>query len=317
MASVAEAVGRFGKVVADRFETGGGEPEDLLRGPFEALLVELGAIVGVDEVVLTGEHHLADDRVRPDYAVYVKGALVGFVEIKAPGKGADPTRFKGHDRTQWERLACLPNVVYTDGQVFALFRDGERIGPTARLAGDVETAGPSLGVFDDALETLVGSFLRWAPVAPRRPRELAQTTARLCRLLRAEVEELLSTEVGLRDLAADWRRLLFPDATDAEFADGYAQTVTFALLLARVERIELASRDLRDVSDELGNKHTLMARALAVLTDPGILPKVAVSVSTLQRVLAVVEWEKLSEKDPAAWLFFYEEFLEGYEPADR
>jgi hypothetical protein len=31
------------------------------------------------------------------------------------------------------------------------------------------------------------------------------------------------------------RRLLYPDASDDEFADGYAQTVTFALLLARVE----------------------------------------------------------------------------------
>lgn len=42
------------------------------------------------EVVLAGEHHLADERVRPDYAVFVSGALTGFVEIKAPGKGVDP-----------------------------------------------------------------------------------------------------------------------------------------------------------------------------------------------------------------------------------
>ena len=308
---------RFGEVVAERFATGGGEPEDLLRGPFEDLVDSLAAAGGNPGVVLAGEHHLADERVRPDYAVFVHGALTGFVEIKAPGKGVDPSRFRGHDRRQWERLSCLPNVLYTDGQSFALFRDGERVGPAVDLVGSIETAGRDLSVGDDSLETLFEQFLSWAPFEPRRPRELARATARLCRLLRSEVEELLVSEAGLRDLATDWRRLLYPDATDAEFADGYAQTVTFALLLARVEGITLAERDLREVSDELGANHTLMARALTVLTDPGILPKLAVSVRTLQRVLSVVDWQKLSGSDPAAWLYFYEEFLDGYDPALR
>lgn len=135
-------------------------------------------------------------------------------------------------------------------------------------------------------------------IGPRWRRDVPESsTARLCRLLRSEVEELLVSETGLRDLATDRRRLLYPDATDARFADGYAQTVTFALLLARVEGISLAERDLREVSDDLGANHTLMARALAVLTDPGILPKLAVSVRTLQRVLSV-DWKKLSKSDP-------------------
>jgi hypothetical protein len=38
-------------------------------------------------------------------------------------------------------------------------------------------------------------------------------------------------------LARDWRNLLFPTASDETFADGYAQTLTFALLLARTENI--------------------------------------------------------------------------------
>lgn len=115
----------FGVAVAGRFATGGGELEDLLRGPLENLLGALAGELGFD-MQLAGEHHLADERVRPDYAVYVSGVLVGFLEVKAPGKGVDPARFRGHDRQQWQRLSCLPNVMYTDGQSFALFRDGER-----------------------------------------------------------------------------------------------------------------------------------------------------------------------------------------------
>lgn len=316
-AGLAAAVDAFGASVAARFATGGGEPEELIRGPFERLLDDLAELSGVGDLVLAGEHHLADQRVRPDYAVHVGNALVGFAELKAPGKGVDPNRFRGHDRRQWERLACLPNLLYTDGQTFALYRDGERVGQQVRLTGDVETAGHVLAAPDDRLLGLAEDFLRWQPVPPRRPRELALSAARLCRLLRAEVAELLVTDVGLRALAEDWRRLLFPEASDEQFADGYAQTITFALLLARVEGIELAGRDLGAVASELGQRHTLVGRALDILTDPGVQDRLAVSVSTLQRVLSVVDWPTISRGEPAAWLYFYEDFLDGYDPALR
>ena len=63
---------------------------------------------------------------------------------------------------------------------------------------------------------------------------MAHITARLCRLLRDEVTEQLALKSeALTALAEDWRRLLLPEATDERFADGYAQTVTFGLLMAR------------------------------------------------------------------------------------
>lgn len=254
---------------------------------------------------------------RPDYSVHVGGALIGFVELKAPGRGVDTSRFRGHDKQQWERLACLPNVLYTDGQSFALYRNGERVGAVARLVGDVETSGAKLAVDGDSLVTVVGEFLSWQPIPPSQPRELAVIAARLCRLLRAEVEELLTTEKALEALAEDWRRLLFPEASDSEFADGYAQTVTFALLLARTEGIEFTGRKLHDIAEDLGARHTLMGQALDVLTSSVVLRDQAISVRTLQRVLSVVDWPKLSGGNPAAWLYFYETFLEGYDPRLR
>lgn len=318
MSVIDSAISTYGAQVAARFATGGGEPEDLLRGPFENLIAAGADHLGATDVVLAGEHHLAEARIRPDYAVHVGGAIVGFVELKAPGRGVDTGRYKGHDRKQWERLACLPNVLYSDGGDFALYRDGERVGRIVRLEGDITTAGSDLRTGDGALVALIADFLNWTPIPPRRPRDLARVTARLCRVLRAEVGELLHGEAqGLHDLADDWRRLLYPDATDDEFADGYAQTVTFALLLARVEDVAVTGRDLRDVAAELGAKHTLMGRALAVLTDPAVLPKLAGPVETLRRVLGVTDWMTVSRSDPDAWLYFYEEFLEHYDPALR
>jgi hypothetical protein len=72
------------------------------------------------------------------------------------------------------------------------------------------------------------------------PRQLAQTCVRLCRLLRDEVAEQLDRGgKTLTRLANDWRHLLFPGASNAQFADGYAQAVTFGLLLAREQGISL------------------------------------------------------------------------------
>ena len=184
---------------------------------------------------------LSDLKTRPDYSITVNKALVGFVELKAPGKGANPARFKDpHDKEQWERLRSLPNLLYTDGNSFGLWQDGNAVGSVLTLQGDIETAGAKLAP-PAGLLPLFENFLRWQPVAPRSARELAHTTARLCRLLRDEVTEQLALKSqALTDLATDWRKLLFPDATDERFADGYAQAVTFGMLMARAKGIPLS-----------------------------------------------------------------------------
>lgn len=93
-----------------------GNPEDQLRAPFEQLLgdfAELSKLRRAD-VVAVGESSLGDLKTRSDYAVTVR-SLVGHIELKAPGKGADPRKFKEpHDKSQWEKLQSLPNLTYTD-----------------------------------------------------------------------------------------------------------------------------------------------------------------------------------------------------------
>lgn len=61
-----------------------------------------------------------------------------------------------------------------------------------------------------SLLQLIELFLQWQPIAPRTARELANVTARLCRLLRDEVVEALARKAeALTTLATDWRGLLF------------------------------------------------------------------------------------------------------------
>ena len=105
----------------------------------------------------------------------------------------------------------------------------------------------------------------------RSPHEVAEGTgrksARLCRLLRDEVtEQLAIRSPALTALAADWRKLLFPEANDQQFADGYAQAVTFGLLMARARNIRLAD-GLDQVGKQLGKTNSLIGAALRLLTD--------------------------------------------------
>jgi len=246
-----------------------GQPEDQIRAPVEELLGQLAELCQFPKgtVAAVGESSVSDLKTRPDYAISVHNALVGFIELKAPGKGADPRKFKDpHDKAQWEKLRSLPNLIYTDGNGFSLWQDGELVGSVISLIGDIESSGNKLQA-PAALLGLFDSFLNWEPVPPRSAKDLAQSTARLCRLLRDEVTEQLSLKsVVLTELATDWRKLLFPDATDERFADGYAQAVTFGLLMARAKNIKLSS-GLQQVAETLSQTSSLIGAALRLLTD--------------------------------------------------
>jgi hypothetical protein len=312
-----EVVSRFGESAKSKLASAvvHGEPEDQLRAPFEQLLDDLAGLCGlpVRSVVAVGETALAEDHTRPDYAVTVGGALAGFVELKAPGKGADPRRFKGHDKAQWLRLQSLPNLLYADGNEFSLWRNGELAAPVVRLVGDIETSGLHLGAAP-ALLPLFEHFFGWQPIPPRTAKELAEVCARLCRLLRDEVTEALAAKSeALTTLAADWRELLFPQASDEQFADGYAQTVTFGLLMARARGISV-STDLHAVAEELKKTASLIGTALELLTySPETRQALKTSLLTLERVLDAVDWHTISKGRADAWLYFYEDFLEVYD----
>lgn len=313
-----EAISKFGREAKSKLSNPGasGAPEEQLRAPLEALIGNLAELTGLPPgtVVAVGETSLAELKTRPDFAVTRGNVLIGFIEVKAPGKGADPRRFQDrHDREQWVKLQTLPNLIYTDGNAFSLWRDGGLEGRIVHLEGDVATAGARLTA-PDSLVSLFADFFQWEPQPPRSAAQLAVVTARLCRLLREEVVEQLERKSDpLTNLAADWRKLLFPSATDEAFADGYAQAVTFGLLMARARDITLAD-GLDRVARELRQTNTLIGAALRLLTDAADnQATLKTSLATLTRVLDAVHWPAVSKGDPEAWLYFYEEFLSVYD----
>ncbi len=87
----AGAVSAFGSEARAKLDNPAvtGAPEDQLRAPLEGLFRKLAELNGLAPagLSLVGETTLAHLQTRPDYAVSVNNALVGFIEVKAPGKG--------------------------------------------------------------------------------------------------------------------------------------------------------------------------------------------------------------------------------------
>jgi Type ISP C-terminal specificity domain/N-6 DNA Methylase len=315
----ADIVAQFGAKVTPKLRAGVGHGEAQLRDPFASLLADAGVAIGL-EVLTIDETPLDVLGVRPDFMVHAAGAKVGFAELKARGRKV-PTIWTPttRERGQWGKLRLLPNVLYSDGEHYAVYHFGELSGTVAQLDGDLRTAGSALRPLDSQFERVITEFLLWEPEPPRSVGQLVHAIANLCRLLRDEVRTTLDREQRWEEpepifspLAADWREYLFPGLPDADFADAYAQTVTFALLLARADGISFEAHELPEIARQLSRRHSLMGKALDVLTERSVERR-SVALGTLLRVVGAVDWDDLNKRNADVYLRLYEHFLEEYD----
>jgi hypothetical protein len=322
---IEQAVARFGATVGPLLRAGVGQSEANLTAAVENLLADVAKLLKLDVL----SHREASDRTlgaRPDLAVDVAGARAGVVELKAPGMGVPgAARWgKARDRAQWEKLKLLPNVLYTDGSTWAVYHYGER-GEVAVLDGDLARAGPRLRPADGKFAKVLKDFLYWKPSPPRDLRDLIRIAAGLCQLLRDEVTDALSDErhgvarAFFSEHLADWQEWLFPDLTEEEFVDAYAQTITFGLLLARREGVLFEGLEIPDIGERLAKRHLLVGRALSILTarpdrGPSIEER-SIVLQTMRRVIGIADWTTWPTAATYHWL--YEEFLEAYDPVIR
>jgi hypothetical protein len=283
----------------------GVQPEDQLKPPVKVIIESVAA--GVEAFT----EAKIEDVGRPDMVVRIRGAVCGYVELKEPGKSADPRKLKGADKAQWERFNALPNLVYCNGADWGLYRTGELV---TKVAGVIDS-GRVDPIAAGQLEALLADFHQWQPIPPSTPRALAETLAPLCRMLRDDVAEVLEDEDStLAALSKEIRQALFPNASHRDFADTYAQTLTYALLLARLLGEEELTAE--SAAKKLDSGHKLLADVLRHMAHANARSEVATAVDVLERVIAAVVPEKLARKgDP--WVYFYEHFLEAYDPKLR
>lgn len=357
-------IAEFGKQVRENLRFGEGEPEAQLTNPVATLLKGFGALHSMEvqtvresSLKTAGGGLVSEGLVRPDYAIMVDGVLTGYVELKAPGKNIDPASFtkKSHEYKQWQRLRNLPNLLYTNGTEWRLYRYGKPV-PTGSEKNDNAVnvnAGSFIikkkrALFPEKitwsapanLATLFLNFLSWVPAPITSADRLVETLAPLAALLREEMlvslkaqekmdrskrtkaekkgeEDLLipSKLVGLRD---DWRDTLAPGTSNEEFADSFAQTVVFSLVVALSENLDLNLDTFSSMIRRLRSQHGLLGNALGLLTehldeDSSLYSTLAVIV----RVMNAASWSDISSGKSDVYLHLYEHFLKVYNPEQR
>ena len=311
-----EHIGTYADAIAANFrQQVDAAPEDQLKVPVGELVKAMGRTAGKGVDYRT-EVRVDDVDGRPDLGVTLDGLLIGLIELKAPGVGARPETFSGRNAEQWKRFKEFPNLIYTDGAEWSLYQNGERKSRLS-ISDDIRNGGARSLVSRErqSLEMLLVSFLEWGPTAPSTAEGLAAYLAPLTRILRDEVLRSLEQQSSpLRALATEWAGLLFPEGEDAQFADAYAQTLTYALLLARFEGAE----QLRPAfaGEALRRKHALLAEAVSLLEADSVREQLRMPIELLERAIGAVDTLRLNRQgDP--WIYFYEHFLAAYDPKLR
>lgn len=302
--------------------------EETLTAPVRQLLDGVSELVSSGRVVVADKVSLTVDGLGtgyPDLSIYKEGNLCFVVELKAPGKGADPTLFTGREKDQWFKYSRLPNVIYTDGNDWTLWRDGSLTAEFS-VCDDIKSAASPVKDCASEATRLLSDAFSGTPQSIKSTSRLATETAKRCRAIRADVSGL--DESLLKGLTQDWRDVLFPDLDDDGFVDAYTQTAAFALLAASSIGIDLSldvdpSRYdrfgllLHHVSERLGSERGVLGKALSLLTsDVSVRSEVNASLESMLAVAKAVDWDAIRESVPGdAWMDFYELFLGEYNPA--
>ena len=175
-----------------------------------------------------------------------------FIELKQPETGLAPNRLRGHDSDQFRRFNELPLWGFCNFHSIHLYKRGDLqsqaiVLPAMALNPQTPDTQANRLIsrhdptpFLDMLETLALA----GPIAPRSAAELAIGLAHAARLVKHVVRDQCRAGAPpvLAEVQAEFRETLFAhpaaggyDVTDESelFANAFAQTLAFGLLLAR------------------------------------------------------------------------------------
>jgi type I restriction-modification system DNA methylase subunit len=260
----------------------------------------------------------------PDFRIW-DGAyrVIGYIEAKAPGTNLDVVARS--EQLQRYR-ATFPNLLLTDFYEFRLYRQGEclkqvQIGrwQIARRAG---ARPPTENI--DPFRQLIAHFFGFVLPPLLTAEELARQLARRTRFLRDEVilPEIAQKQKALWGFYEAFQKYLVADLKEADFADLYAQTLTYGLFAAR----------MRAQGDHFNRRlaHDLIPPTIGILRDifryislgdPS--PQMETLIDDIAAVLraadvqAILQAYQAQGKGDDPILHFYETFLAEYDPGTR
>ncbi len=274
-------------------------------------------------VTATNEPKQVTDCGKPDMAVRRGAVPLGYLETKDVGKNLE----EEERSAQMKRYrAALPNLILTDYLEFRWYVGGER---RARVTlGHPEPGGKIKARKEDmaAVQELLAQFLAHQAPGIGTAEDLAVRMAGLAHLMRNAALKTLELEPPtgtLRGWQSAFEKTLLPHLPAAEFADMYAQTLTYGLFAAKVTvgtGVTL-SRDI--AAGLLPETNPFLKKLFYHLAGPDVPPTVSWVIDDMVALLNAADLEAVLAdfgkgsllKDPV--VHFYETFLAAYDPERR
>lgn len=317
--------------------------ETALAPAFQQLLQDLIPLLPVAANLVVSPEFRTPGVGRPDIALKRVGAPArAFVELKAPSKPADPTRWRAQDKVQFERFRELPCWATSNfAEIRLFFRHEEQASATvvpeqALRADRSDAAADRAIVAHDATPFLqiVERLCQAAgnPPEARDAEHLASLMAQSARLVRGIVRDRLAElhadgidRHALLQVRQEFRDVLYahPEAAgyntrdfNALFSAAFAQTLAFGLLLVRDATAETVGPN---AWEHMPAEHPLMRTALRVLSLPEVVRDIGVGFDVLTDTINSFVPDILAlrpgQRDPI--LYFYEDFLKTFDPEQR
>ena len=296
----------------------GDATEHTHRPALKTLLESLG-----ERLTATNEPRQVTECGKPDMTVSQGPVLLGYVETKDVGVNLDAEE-RGPQLKRYRE--ALPNLILTDYLEFRWYVKGER--RAVASLGTVERDGKIRAKKETlaAVGELLAQFLALKLPSIGTAKELALRMAKLAGLMHNAALKTLEIEPPtgtLKGWLAAFEKTLVPNLSPEQFADMYAQTLTYGLFAAKVT-VE-AGQDLRrdTAAGLLPETNPFLKRLFYHLAGPEVPPTVSWVVDDMVSLLNAADMEAVMsdfgrgslEKDPV--VHFYETFLAAYDPEKR
>ena len=215
-------LGDYAAEVAKIYERGG-DTEGTYRTAIQNML-EAAAKDFAPKVIIQQEPERAGDLGSPDFRVLSEGGgIVGYVECKTPGANLHKLTTKAQIK---KYRALSENILLTDSFRWLHLRDGNAVADV-RLSEkrEREAASDMLRAFFSADAAKIGDS-----------KQLAAALAKRCAMLRKGLarHESDGDQSRLNKLLDEFRKALDRDLDFPRFADIFAQTVVYSLLMAKL-----------------------------------------------------------------------------------
>jgi hypothetical protein len=259
----------------------------------------------------------------PDFTVMRRELLVGYVEAKDVGLDLD--QIEKTDQLK-RYLEAFPNLVLTNYLEFRWYVDGKRRQKEVVANRDQN----KLQVKDsNKVVALLDQFLNYKGETISSPETLAKQMARLTKAIRWATTDALDLEASngeLHQLKQGFSEVLLPDLNDVDFADMYAQTISYGLFAARVGHAQNPGGELftrRTAGTYIPATNPFLKRLFNTIVETDAISQIDWAIDDLVQLLSQVEMGSILEnfgrrtrqEDPV--VHFYETFLAAYNAALR